>query len=631
MKRLLLAFAVLLAIIANIGWADLNQYTPHILSIPPEEKELNGDSIFVRSHEMSGISFSPDPAVVDEMDCLTVEVFGGCTIPTDNHVMTVVDWGGVMFGTFTQTGSSSDKTEGELELFPGCCDASVYYIEVEDHCTDTGLREYDTLMVTVNEAVDYPIKVSLNCGQPIDVWPGINIDVPVQITNCDEEIGGYNFLLHFDGSVLILVDVRDMYGMEHFLWDTWQVGDGERLRIVGIANRPNQIDTDPIPGCLVKEGIIDLYFHVSARWAPNDTTPISFEIDDPCVDNTMTNATGQILYQAKENWLWGGDHMEGDSVATCFGAFKAHKLYGTQVRNVGIVDPRGDVNMDYLPYTIADVVYFMEYLKGRVELFDPVYQDTASDVNLNAIPWEMADFITIILVINGSQEPPETPPDTTDLDTVWVSMEEDSNQVKVASRSGFALGGAYFVLTYEPGELTIGTPLPTERTEQMMLEYSIQGGELKLILCGRDFGTYCIPPGSGPLVTIPVTGTGHLILQEADLCDSEGNLLKIEVLPSGMNTYGDLTAIVDKFKLSQNYPNPFNPLTEIIYTLPKGTHVKLEVYNVLGQKIATLVHGKQKAGYKTARWDAGSLASGIYFYRLQAGDFVQTRKMVLLR
>jgi len=85
------------------------------------------------------------------------------------------------------------------------------------------------------------------------------------------------------------------------------------------------------------------------------------------------------------------------------------------------------------------------------------------------------------------------------------------------------------------------------------------------------------------------------------------------------------------FALSQNYPNPFNPITEVRYNLPIDCLMRLEVYTILGQKVASLVEGEQKAGYKTARRDASSVASGIYFYRLQAGGFVQTRKMVLIR
>jgi len=99
--------------------------------------------------------------------------------------------------------------------------------------------------------------------------------------------------------------------------------------------------------------------------------------------------------------------------------------------------------------------------------------------------------------------------------------------------------------------------------------------------------------------------------------------------PSGVDE--EYESNITTYKLCQNYPNPFNPITEIRYDLPVDCQVRLEIYNLLGQKVATLVDGKEKAGYKTATWDAGSFSSGIYFYRLQAGDFVQTRKMVLLK
>lgn len=85
------------------------------------------------------------------------------------------------------------------------------------------------------------------------------------------------------------------------------------------------------------------------------------------------------------------------------------------------------------------------------------------------------------------------------------------------------------------------------------------------------------------------------------------------------------------FSLAQNCPNPFNPVTQVGYTLPVDCWVKLEIYNIFGQKVSTLADGNQQAGYKVARWDASSFSSGIYFYRLKAGDFVQTRKMVVIR
>jgi hypothetical protein len=85
------------------------------------------------------------------------------------------------------------------------------------------------------------------------------------------------------------------------------------------------------------------------------------------------------------------------------------------------------------------------------------------------------------------------------------------------------------------------------------------------------------------------------------------------------------------FNLNQNYPNPFNPMTTIKYQLPINSDVELSIYNLLGQKIATLVSEKQKAGYHQVEWDASGFASGIYYYRIEAGEFQDVKKMILIR
>ncbi len=84
------------------------------------------------------------------------------------------------------------------------------------------------------------------------------------------------------------------------------------------------------------------------------------------------------------------------------------------------------------------------------------------------------------------------------------------------------------------------------------------------------------------------------------------------------------------FSLSQNYPNPFNPTTTIEYSLPSKSDVSLTIYNVTGQKVKE-INEPQEAGYHSFEWDASNVASGVYFYKIIAGDFSETKKMMLLK
>jgi hypothetical protein len=86
-----------------------------------------------------------------------------------------------------------------------------------------------------------------------------------------------------------------------------------------------------------------------------------------------------------------------------------------------------------------------------------------------------------------------------------------------------------------------------------------------------------------------------------------------------------------RYSLEQNYPNPFNPATNVEFNLPATSQVQLRVYNMLGQEVATLVNGTVAAGRHTVSFDGSHLASGIYLYRLAAGSYVSTLKMVILK
>jgi len=99
--------------------------------------------------------------------------------------------------------------------------------------------------------------------------------------------------------------------------------------------------------------------------------------------------------------------------------------------------------------------------------------------------------------------------------------------------------------------------------------------------------------------------------------------------PTGVD--GQSSSTPEQFEVSQNYPNPFNARTAIEYSLPQDSHVRIVIYNLLGQNIETLVDQVQTAGIQRVVWNAADVPTGVYFYRLETGEFTQTRKMLLAK
>jgi hypothetical protein len=155
------------------------------------------------------------------------------------------------------------------------------------------------------------------------------------------------------------------------------------------------------------------------------------------------------------------------------------------------------------------------------------------------------------------------------------------------------------------------------------------------IICSPTIGT--VAPGGQQAFQLLLDANGlpvgdyhlNLVLQHNAIGNPDTLPVTMTVTTAGIDPGEEVTPL--EYSLGQNYPNPFNPTTAIPYMLRETGVVNLTVYNVLGQKVATLVQGRQEAGVHRALLDASSMASGIYFYRLEAGHFNAVRKMVLIK
>ena len=147
---------------------------------------------------------------------------------------------------------------------------------------------------------------------------------------------------------------------------------------------------------------------------------------------------------------------------------------------------------------------------------------------------------------------------------------------------------------------------------------------------------------SDMMVTDPDSGYIYAMLHSATLSDHM--LYRIKMDGSEFEEIGIFTLLDNEeelslpkvFSIEQNYPNPFNPITTLRYELPENGHVNIIIYDMLGRQVKTLINQTQDAGYRSVIWDATNdygkpVSAGIYLYQIQAGEYIQTKKMVLLK
>ena len=322
---------------------------------------------------------------------------------------------------------------------------------------------------------------------------------------------------------------------------------------------------------------------------------------------------------------------------------------------------RGDVNGDGT-INVTDVVYLINYLFNEYSPPDPLWLgDANGDGKVNVV-----DVVYLINYLFGEGPPPPCGGKaTTSLGSglelykgkapaqIGFSSPAISKdgifEVPVTGKFDVDVAAVQLEIKYDPEKITLSEPALTPRTEGLTIySSSNQGiqkiGSLRSLQVGiLDLsGEHYISAGTGALVNLRIKGSdlSSLEITKAICASRDAREIPVQIVSEMKKSEEDITAeksaIPQEFSLSQNYPNPFNPETEIKYALSQDCDVKLIIYNILGEKVKLLVDEHQTAGHKTIHWNGRDekgkeIASGIYFYKILAGDFSQSRKMVLVK
>ncbi len=496
-------------------------------------------------------------------------------------------------GVFTETaGGPGGVAAG---TWCGTLTAGSYTLDFE---LDDGTIQLPLSITLVVE--DIELEIACRTGVP-----GTDVYVPVYLHTCEFYTGGVEILIGWDPTVLDYIEIvpaaRLNYGEEY--WNvTLDDGctpcpPGGSARIVWIANINNGVYTPPaIPG---SDPIFWLHYDVAPDVPFGIVSNIEFVVEH-WSDNTISDSTGYIL-----QWplLTNG----------C----------------VNIMDPsmfKGDPNMNCLFYEIADVVLTARRLIEGVTVWtentsnchgipmpDDDAQEAAADLNNNGFV-DVADLVRFINILNNNIIPPKLDP-TSEVAS-FTMPNVVGNEMTVTVRSALDLGGALISIDHAGVEL--GEPV----ANGMEILAHDADGVLNLVVFSLEGNT--IAAGKANLVTIPVIANngGTMEFGEVSASDFYGRLLE--------SSASLVAPLPTEFAVKANYPNPFNARTMINFDLPIDSDVDVSIYSITGQLVETM-SGHFEAGTRSVTWDAADVASGVYFYKVSAGDFSQTMKMTLLK
>ena len=503
-----------------------------------------------------------------------------------------------------------------------------FIFATSDSC---GLSARDTATICVR--IEPPDSLFQVCIDTIYSLSGRNATVKIRGYRV-MEMGGYNFLICYDPTVLKFSAAAADTALSQWEYFTYRTGASTgcnpcgagSLRLIGIADMNNGSPHPSESAYLPKGPMIAITFYVTAdRLFINQCGYIRF-CSDACGDNVISNRSGDTLYTSFTG--------VADS---CFNSPKNVPLKRIQFCDGSICivpppDDRGDVNLDGIANSVADVVLFSNYFIYGTKVFDPIYKENqilATDVNCDGLVLSLSDLVFMIRVMNNDaimQGCPGGPKAVaTPEHQASIRAEREAGKLGIWVTSDAELGGVFVRIKANAG--TLGAIEWSSDLGGLTPFQSIENGELRALLVARNPG---MKLASGPhlLFTVRMDGGGEWTIEDAQAATSHGDLVGLEMAASG-------SGVPRNFGLEQNYPNPFNATTQLRFSLGTASKWDLTIYNVLGQPVRSF-SGENEAGIVTVEWNAKTdegydLASGMYFARLRAGDFTATKKMVLMK
>jgi hypothetical protein len=492
-------------------------------------------------------------------------------------------------------------------------------------CAGCSPANADTCSVFIHVIPTMAITVEKTHGTFQGSYEEVSISFDTLI-DPPNEMGGFDFLLQYDASALTFQGAQPGQfildcGWEYFTYRYGANGNcgsggcpSGVLRVVAIAETNNGANHPDCFSSTTEGELVKLSFFVT-----NDRTfecmyaPVRFIWYD-CGDNAISSKTGDTLFISRH--VYDFDNVTpiedpSQPFPTLYGApaqcevSEPNKPYPIRLidfQNGGIdivcadsIDDRGDLNLDGQANTIADAVLFSNYFVYGISVFtvNVQGQTAASDVNADGIALSVGDLVYLIRIVVGDALPyPKS--------VVPTEVALTNNQGTLTVGGDVLMGAAYLTVK--------GNVTPTLLADGMELKYAYDAAAnvTRVLVFSLEAHGF-----SGSFVSVP----GEVVTLE--MATYEGHPVVYKNIPTD-------------FSLAQNYPNPFNPATTISFGLPMASPYTLTIYNVQGQVVQTF-HGTSEAGMVNVTWEAGENASGIYFYRLEAGSFSATKKMVLLK